>query len=83
MSSEGTSSVLDEPEKSWSVWLHTNILTTVVGVLAISLLGYVGYLVTTNGYEVSGGIMLIAAITLGCHIAEWARTLFLRRRGLL
>ncbi len=83
MSSEGTSSVLDEPEKSWNVWWQTNVLTLVVGVLGIGLLGYVGYLVTTNGYEVSGGIMLIASITLGCHIAEWARTLFLRKRGLV
>ena len=82
MSSEDTSSVHDEPEKFWGVWLYTNLLVTVVGVLAIALLGYVGYFVTTNGYEVSGGIVLIASITLGCHIAELARTLYLRKQGL-
>lgn len=78
---ESNGNLLHEPERSLAEWLSSHALALVGMIAATVLLGYVGFQVSTNGYELTGAVVLVAAITLGCHAGEWCRHWFLRNRG--
>ncbi|WP_290652068.1 hypothetical protein [Aquisalimonas sp.] len=74
-------SLLEEPEKTLPQWLLTNAVALVVGLLAFALIGFVGYQISTGGYEVTGGLLVVTSITLACHVAEFGRRRVLRALG--
>ncbi|MFV8833931.1 hypothetical protein [Aquisalimonas sp.] len=71
----------NEPEREMGKWALMNGVTLPVGLASCAAFGFSGYYVTTNGYEVTGAIMLVSSIMLGCHIAELARTALVKRLG--
>lgn len=73
--------IQNEPERNMGKWALINAVTLPVGLASCAAFGFAGYYVTTNGYEVTGGVMLVTSIMLGCHLAEAARTLFVKRLG--
>lgn len=48
---------------------------------AAAALGVAGWQISTGGLEVTGGVILVTALTCGCHLGEWARGRFLRHRA--
>ncbi|SEO50331.1 hypothetical protein [Aquisalimonas asiatica] len=71
----------NEPERELGSWALLNTLSLTVGAAACAVFGVTGYYITTNGYEVTGAVILVSSIMLGCHIGELARTAYLKRRG--
>ncbi|MDN3518650.1 hypothetical protein QWY84_13600 [Aquisalimonas lutea] len=78
---ESSGNLLHEPERSLAEWLSSHALALAAMVAVTALLGYAGFQVSTGGYELTGGVVLVAAITVGCHAGEWLRRGFLRQRG--
>lgn len=71
----------NEPEHDLRQWALLNAVMVPVGLVSAAALGLTGYYLTTNGYEVTGAIILVSSIMLACHIAEGARTLLLKRQN--
>ena len=78
-----TPNMLTEAEPDLTTWMLTNGVALVVGLVTFTIIAFTGYYVTTNGYEVTGGIMVVCSIMLASHFADLGRRLLLKRMGLL